>query len=132
MAEKAGPVVVAFSPQPSFAFFMKGVLDCAGFQTMAASSSPDDLEELVLKVRPDAVVYDVSYPYVENWRQLERLRSRVLRSIPVVITTSEAGELARRVGVSTAIEMFTRPSDLVAFQSAVKDAIKADSPSHAA
>jgi CheY-like chemotaxis protein len=131
MAEHVGFVVVAFSPQPSLAYFMKGVLDCAGFQTVAASSSLDELEALLLKVRPDAVVYDVSYPFAENWRQLEQLKSRsALRDIPIVLTTSEARELARRVGVSNAIEMFTRPSDLAAFQTAVRRAI--EEASHAA
>ena len=133
MAERSGFVVVAFSPQPSLAYFMKGVLDCAGFQTMAASSSPDDLEALLLSVRPDAIVYDVSFPYAENWRNLEELRNRdTLRDTPIVVTTSEANELRRRVGVSTAIELFARPADLAAFQRAVLSAIESASPSHAA
>lgn len=133
MAEHTLFLVVAFSPQPSLAYFMKGVLDCAGFQTMAATSSHEDLEALLGRVHPDAVVYDVSYPYLENWRRLEELRSRdSLRNVPVVVTTSEAGELRRRVGISSAVELFARPKNLADFQQAVRNAIASASPSHAA
>ena len=125
MADSRSYVVVAFSPQPSLAYFLKGVLDCAGLSAIASSSSPDDLERLAERVRPDAIVYDVSYPFSENWQQLQQVRNRAaLRLVPFVITTSEAHELFRRVGCSTAIELFARPSDLAAFQSAVRSAIE--------
>ena len=124
MAETRSYVVLAFSPQSSFAYFLKGVLDCAGLTAIASSSSAEDLEALALRARPDAIVYDVSYPFTENWHQLQHVRNRpALRDLPFVITTSEAQELFRRVGCSSAIELFARPSDLAAFQSAVKDAI---------
>jgi hypothetical protein len=46
------------------------------------------------------VIYDVSFPFVENWNRLQHLRSRpALSGIPFVITTSEPQELERRVGV---------------------------------
>jgi len=48
-----------------------------------------------------------------------------------VITTSEAGELFRRVGVSSAIELFARPDNLAAVQSALRRAIEAAAPVHA-
>lgn len=113
-------IVVTFSPQPSIAYFLKGVLDCAGFTVVAAASDLDELEARVELVRPDAVVYDVSFPFTENWHNLQQLRSRgALRNVPVVITTSEARELYRRVGVSDAIELFRRPDDIAALREAV-------------
>lgn len=134
MADVERPyVVVAFSPQPSLAYFMKGVLDCAGLTAIAASSNPEEIEALAAKARPDAVVYDVSFPFAENWDRLQQLRARPgLSGIPFVITTSEADELERRVGVSTAIELFSRPKDVKQFQSAVRSAIEAGARGHAA
>jgi CheY-like chemotaxis protein len=126
MADMDRPyVVVAFSPQPSLAYFLKGVLDCGGMAAIASSSTVDELESLAQRVRPDAIVYDVSYPFVENWNQLQQARKRdALRGTPVVVTTSEAHELFRRVGYSGAIELFARPKDLAAFQAAVLTAIQ--------
>lgn len=133
MLDSRAYVVLAFSPQPSFAYFLKGVLDCAGLTAIASSSSTDDLEGLAQRARPDAIVYDVSYPFVENWQQLQQVRNRAaLRNIPFVVTTSEARELFRRVGCSSAIELFARPSDLAAFQSAVRSAIETSVPGYAA
>ena len=133
MAESRSYVVLAFSPQPSFAYFLKGVLDCAGLAAIASSSSAEDLEALAQRARPDAIVYDVSYPFTENWRQLQDVKNRpALRHIPFVITTSEAQELFRRVGCSSAIELFARPSDLAAFQSAVRNAIESTASHYAA
>jgi CheY-like chemotaxis protein len=126
MADAARPyLVVAFSPQPSLAYFMKGVLDCAGLTAIAASSNPDEVEALAARARPDAVVYDVSFPFVENWNRLEQLRTRpALSGIPFVITTSEAREFKRRVGNSTAVELFSRAKDVRQLQSAVRSAIE--------
>ena len=126
-------VVVAFSPQPSVAYFLQGVLDCAGFTVIAASSGPDELGAVVQQTRPDAIVYDVSLPFTENWNQLRQLRNRAARrNILVVVTTSEARELYRRVGVSTAIEMFKRPDDVTELRQAVRGAIEAATLVHAA
>jgi DNA-binding NarL/FixJ family response regulator len=122
--------VVTFSRQPSVAYFLKGVLDCAGFTTIAASSSPQDLEAAVERMHPDAIVYDVSFPFAENWDQLQELRA-TLGNIPVVITTSEARELYRRVGVSSAIEIFRRPDDVTEIREAITGAIRANVSSYA-
>ena len=133
MADKPSYVVVAFSPQPSLAYFLKGVLDCAGLTTIACSSSVAEIEDMAERIHPDAIVYDVSYPFAENWQQLQQLRTRpALQTTPFVITTSEARELFRRVGYSGAIELFARPSDLSAFQHAVRSAIEKDAPGFAA
>ena len=77
------------------------------------------------RAKPDAIVYDVSYPFDDNWTQLQLARKRAaLRDLPFVITTSEARELYRRVGYAGAIELFARPKDLAAFQAAVRSATR--------
>jgi CheY-like chemotaxis protein len=129
MADTARPyVVVAFSPQSSVAYFMKGVLDCCGLTAIAISAGPDEIEAVAERVHPDAIVYDLSFPFVENWQRFQQLRDRpALQDVPFVITTSEVAELQRRVGVTSAIELFTRPKDLAKFQAAVHQAIESAS-----
>ena len=124
MSESRGYVLVAFSPQPSVAFFLKGVLDCAGFTVVAASSELATLEQIVERTRPDAVVCDIGFPFLENWTALQQTCHRpALRHLPVVVTTSEVLELRRQVGETGAIELFRRPDDFSALRAAVQSAI---------
>ena len=118
-------VAVTYSPQPSVAYFLRGVLDSAGFMVSDASFRPDDLEAAIHRERPDVIVYDVSYPFRENWQQCQQLLKQAGASdIPVVITTSEGQELRRTVGVASAIELFRRPDDVTELRQAVRKAIQ--------
>jgi CheY-like chemotaxis protein len=126
-------VAVTFSPQSSVAFFLKGVLECAGLTVSAATSSPEDLEAEVGRVRPNAIVYDVSFPFTLNWQQLQEIRCRpLLRNVPVIVTTSETRELFRATGCSAAIELFARPNDVAPLRQALLGAIRALPNDHAA
>jgi CheY-like chemotaxis protein len=119
-------VAVTFSPQPSVAYFLRGVLDSAGFAVSDASFRPDDLEVAIHRNRPDVIVYDVSYPFRENWQRCQQLLKQVgAADIPVVITTSEQRELRRAVGVSAAVELFRNPDDVAELRHAVRRAIQA-------
>ncbi len=134
MAETpARSVIVTYSPQSSVAYFLKGVLECAGLTVSAAVSEMDELEALVRRSRPDAIVYDVSFPFRENWQKLQEARGlATLRSLPIVITTSESRELFRVTGCSSAIELFARPNDVAPFRQALLGAIRAIPKDHAA
>lgn len=126
-------VAVAFSPQSSVAYFLKGVLDCAGLTVTSAVSDYDELDALVRATPPDAIVYDVSFPFAANWQKLQELRARpAFRRIPVIVTTSEARELFRATGYSSAIEIFARPDDVSELRTALLGAIDAIAPVHAA
>ena len=125
-------VTVTFSPQSSVAYFLKRVLDCAGFGVAAALSNQDELESVIHRHRPDAIVYDVSFPFAENWQALQDLRRRsTFHQIPVIVTTSESRQLFRATGCSSAIEIFARPDDVTALQEALRGAIQAVAPVHA-
>ena len=122
-------VAVTFSPQPSVAYFLRGVLDSAGFEVARASFSPEDLETAIHRARPDVIVYDVSSPCRENWRQCRRLLDRAAAyDIPVVITTSEKRELKEAVGVSAAVELFRSADDVSRLRRAVRRAVQATDP----
>jgi CheY-like chemotaxis protein len=122
-------VAVTFSPQSSVAYFLKGVLDCAGFDVCAAVSTPEELEASVGRDRPDAIVYDVSFPFASNWQKLQDVRRRpALQNIPVVVTTSEPRELFRATGCSSAVEVFSRPDDVRHFRDILQSAIESVAP----
>lgn len=73
---------------------------------------------------PDAIIYEVAFPFATSWRQLLELRREpALAYLPVVVTTPDARELHRRVGV-TALELFRRPDDLSEVREAVLSAIQ--------
>jgi CheY-like chemotaxis protein len=134
MAELSTRIVtVAFSPQSSVAFFMKNVLECVGLKVAAVTSTLEDLEAIVCRDRPAAIVYDVSFPFALHWQQLQELRRRpALQRIPIIVTTSEARELFRATGCSSAIELFARPDDVALFKQALLSAIGALAGDHAA
>jgi CheY-like chemotaxis protein len=115
---------VTFSPQPSVAYFLRRILECAGVNVTAATFAVSDLETAVGRDRPDVIVSDVSFPFEENWQRLEVIRQGTLGAIPLVITSSEARELERAVGVSGVVEIFARPHDLTEVRAAVCRAVE--------
>lgn len=118
-------VVVTFSPQPSVAEFLRRIVEDAGFVSRATSTF-DELRDAAAFDPPDAIVYEIGFPFVENWRQFTRLRSDpTLRDIPVVITTADARELHRRTGVH-ALEVFRKPDDLSQIRETVRRMIDRD------
>src|SRR5258708_1806231 len=93
-------IVVTFSPQPSVAEFLKRIVDAAGFTANATASTIEELEALVKSLSPDAIVYEIGFPFASNWQQLLQARQRpALEKTAFVITTGDARELYRRVGV---------------------------------
>src|SRR5256885_12302667 len=123
----ARPRVVAFSTQPSVGEFLRNILEKAGFDALAIVSGRSvALEALVEMVKPDAVMYDIGFPFAPHFDELEQLRrnGRPLGRVAVVITTSDARQLKRRVGVDDALEIFRRPDDLSEIRSAVIGAIE--------
>jgi CheY-like chemotaxis protein len=124
MAQSSSHVLVAFSTQPSIAYFLKGVLDCAGFTVVAALSELTALEHVVEETRPDAVVCDIGFPFAENWKALQDARRRPgLHSTAMVVTTPELKELRRQVGETGAIELFRKPDDFSELRAAIQAAI---------
>jgi CheY-like chemotaxis protein len=118
--------VVAFSPQPSVARFLQEVLTAAGFNVVAACFTRADLEAAVERVERAAVVYDVSFPFKENWSAYQQLAAtRAFRDVPVVIATSEAPALFKAVGATAAFELFRRPDDASVVRETVSRVIDA-------
>ena len=124
-------IIVTFSPQPSVAAFLQRIVDAAGFTANATASTVEELEALVNNVSPDAIVYEIGFPFMDNWHQLVQARLRpCLQKMPIIITTGDARELYRRVGVPAAIELFRRPDDLTELRGAILEAIREAAPAH--
>lgn len=124
-------IVVTFSPQPSVAAFLLRIVDAAGFRAFATASTVEELETLVKRVSPDAIVYEIGFPFADNWHQLVEARRRPwLEKIAIVITTGDARELYRRVGVLAAIELFRKPDDFSELRGAILGAIREAAPAH--
>ena len=124
-------IIVTFSPQPSVAAFLQRIVDDAGFSANATASTVEELEALVNNVSPDAIVYEIGFPFTDNWHQLVQARLKpCLQKMPIVITTGDARELFRRVGVPAAIELFRRPDDLTELRGAILGAIREAAPAH--
>lgn len=115
-------VVLTFSPQPSVAEFLSRIADEAGFASQA-TSTVEQLRQAVHECAPDAILYEIGFPFTDNWHQLTHLRAQSpLCHVPVIVTTADAGELYRRVGVP-ALELFRKPDDLTEVRTAVLSAI---------
>jgi DNA-binding response OmpR family regulator len=115
--------ILTYSPQPSIADFLRRIVESAGFAAQAASTR-DELEQLAAVVVPDAIVYEIGFPFSENWHELGQLRNHsAFSGVPFVVTTPDAPELYRRVGVS-AMELFRRPDDLSELKQLVIGAIE--------
>lgn len=116
-----GLVVLTYSAQPSVADFLRRIADAAGFDSQAVSSA-EDLKTVATRVRPDVVLYEIGFPFTEQWQQLTRLRHEAaLQDLPFVITTPDAAETLRRIGVH-ALELFRKPDDLSTIRHAVLSA----------
>ena len=104
-------VVIAFSRQPSVADFMKQILEEAGYAAIASWSTLDDLERAVSDHCPAAVVYEVGFPLAAEWERFCEARCRpTLAHVPLVIATPAPPDLYQRIGISQALDVFTRPS----------------------
>lgn len=125
MAMSSNPrdlIVLTYSAQPSVADFLRRIASAAGFDSQAASS-PDELKTVAKRLRPDVVLYEIGFPYADQWQQLTQLRSdAALQDLPFVITTPDASETLRRVGVH-ALELFCKPEDLSEIRHAVLRAV---------
>ncbi len=104
-------VLIAFSRQPSVADFMKQILAEAGYTAIASWSTIDDLERAVSDHCPAAVVYEVGFPLAAEWERFCEARRRpTLAHVPLVLATPAHPDLYLRVGISQALDVFTRPT----------------------
>ena len=108
---RASCTVIAFSPQPSVAEFMKRFLEEAGYHAIACWSTVDDLERVVADNDPAAVVYEVGLPFASELNRFnDNRRRQALVHLRFVIATAAPLDLCHRYGITDALDIFSRPT----------------------
>jgi CheY-like chemotaxis protein len=83
----------------------------------------EEVGRLILKHRPDVVIYDVGMPYGSSWDLLEVIRaSPALQSQRFVVTTPNKRKLEEAVGPTSAVEIAGREEDLRRLSDAIEAA----------
>jgi CheY-like chemotaxis protein len=108
---------------------LQDVLAEEGFATAAAyvtefKRGERDLAAFFRQHQPQAVVYDIAIPYIQNWQffQNQVLGLDLLSAGRFVVTTTNRSVLEQLVGPTQAIELIGRPYDLQTLISAVQRA----------
>lgn len=82
--------------------------------------------EFVAEHHPSVIVFDVSLPYDRNWEHFCDFRDADgVRHIPVLLTTTNKKALDAMVGLTEAIEVIGKPSDLDELAAAVNRLMQA-------
>jgi DNA-binding NtrC family response regulator len=109
---------------------LNDVLASAGFATVEAymiefKRGMRDLDAFFREHRPQAVIWDIAIPYVDNWTFLQEqvLARGFLPASCFVVTTTNRTALDMLVGSTNAIELIGRPFDLDAIVQAVNRAL---------
>lgn len=80
----------------------------------------------VAKHQPDVIVFDISFPYEQNWHRCQEFHEvHDLRKIPVVLTTTNEQALTDMVGPTPTIEIVGKPYDLERLAEVVARALSA-------
>ena len=132
MPESAGgPVAVAVSASPSTAFFLKGVLDCAGFETTAlVLIRGRDLTDVVDRSQPDVIVCDVT----DRRGTIRLLRRRPSSSnVPVVVVAArDSARPPRQTEAEPLVELNGGADDAARVREAARRALESRSSRPAA
>jgi DNA-binding NtrC family response regulator len=101
-----------------------------GFTTITAyipefKRGERDIQAFFQEHRPQAVLYDIAIPYVENWTFFREqiLTHASLPESSFVLTTTNRTALELLVGPTNSIELIGRPFDLETIVQAVKRAM---------
>jgi CheY-like chemotaxis protein len=125
----ARPCVAIINTSLETIQMLQEVLTEEGFATVAAyviefKRGERDLTAFFRQHQPQAVVYDIAIPYIQNWQffQNQVLGLDLLPARRFVVTTTNRSVLEQLVGPTQAIELIGRPYDLQTLIAAVERA----------
>jgi two-component SAPR family response regulator len=79
------------------------------------------LKEMLLEFKPDAILYDVSIPYDENWKFFRKISNfEEAKNIKFILTSTNKRNLEKIVGPTNSIEILGKPFDLEELAKAIK------------
>jgi DNA-binding response OmpR family regulator len=131
-ASRPPPVVVLINASDDTVEMVKRMLDVKGICCLTSCHFADvkkgviNFDHFLAKNNPAVVIFDISPPYLENWRFFEGMRdSAEMKTRGVVLTTTNKMRLDEIVGDdSYAIEIVGKPYDLQQISDAIYSALR--------
>ena len=85
----------------------------ATYQTKDIKEGRVDIQSILDKHKPDAILYDIAIPYEENWRLFKTFLNKVIPDdMRLILTTTNKRVLDKMVGPTPTIEIVGKPFDI--------------------
>jgi DNA-binding response OmpR family regulator len=131
-SSSAEHVVALFDASDDTAEMVQRMLAASGYTCLVGCQFADlkkerfDFAHFLAQRRPDVVIFDISPPYLENWRFVQALRAgKAMEGRGLVLTTTNKKRLDEAVGKdSEAFEIVGKPYDLDQIKGAIQAAVK--------
>jgi DNA-binding response OmpR family regulator len=131
-APPAKQVVALFNASDDTVEMVQRMLDASGFQCLVGCHFADlkkgnvDIARYLAQHQPEVVIFDISPPYLENWRFFQTLiESKAIEGRALVLTTTNKARLDEAVGKdSEAFEIVGKPYDLDQIKGAIQATLK--------
>jgi DNA-binding NtrC family response regulator len=125
-----GSVVAVFNASEDTVDFVSVFFELHGFRAVGRTWPAREALDLktvlgfMAKHQPQAIVFDVSFPYESNWQRFLEFRQLGDQCrVPVVLTTTNKDALVECVGSTEALEIVGKPYDLDELLTAVRRAL---------
>ncbi len=97
-----------------------------GYRVIAAASGQECLAQMSLG-EPDAILLDVTMPYMDGWEVCRRIRE--FSAVPIIMLTARAQESDKEIGISVgASEYVTKPVSLKELEARIRALVQPPVP----
>ena len=128
---RQGPTLAVFNASEDTVAFVGLFFEGKGFHVVGQSWPAFDplraeiADAFLSQHCVDVVIFDVSFPYQENWQHFVDFKKLLDgRNVPVVLTTTNERALRDLVGSTDALEIVGKPYDLDQLAMAVRTAMQ--------
>jgi DNA-binding response OmpR family regulator len=128
---RQGPTLAVFNASEDTVAFVRLFFEGKGFHVVGQSWPAFDplraeiADAFLSQHCVDVVIFDVSFPYQENWQHFVDFKKLLdERKVPVVLTTTNKRALRDLVGSTHALEIVGKPYDLDQLAMAVRTAMQ--------
>ena len=112
------PLVAVINNSEEVVEFLRLALEASGYRhvtetVLTFKRGQQELQQFLATHAPQAVIWDIAFPYAENWALFCRVRdSGVLAGCGVVLTTANKRALEEWVGPTSTLELVGKPYDV--------------------